>query len=402
MTETLNRPPRPSSMPPRRTPPEDSPSSPLGLGAAAALWAAAAGLLCIALPVLLVWAADSRSGAGAVDAVRTAARLWLLAHGATLDLDGGRIALTPLGLLLLPVALVARFAASAARDARPAAVADARTLALCVALPYAVLALGVAVASTADDVYVSPVQSFVGAFVVALTGAVAGALRPARLWRAAWHGLSRRTQRLATACAASTALLVGAGALLVGGSLLLHLPRATDLATSADAGALGGGALLVALLTLVPNAAVWGACWLAGPGFAVGVGTAVGPFGHELGPVPAVPLLAALPTGGVPEWVAVLVLAVPVCAGWAGGRAVASELAEDGLSWLRTVVEAAAVGPVCGVVLGLLAWLSGGAVGGERLAEVGPSPVPVALAVSAAVGAGAVAGALVRRARLLS
>lgn len=402
MTETLNRPSRPSSMPPRRASQDDRPRSALGLGSAAALWAAAGGLLCIALPVLLVWAAESRSGAGAADAARTAGRLWLLAHGATLDVDGGRIALTPLGLLLLPVALVARFATSAARDAKPAAVADARTLALCVALPYALLALLVAIASTGEDVYVSPVQSFVGAFLVALAGAAVGALRPARLWRAAWHALSRRTRRLATACTAATALLVGAGALLVAGSLVLHLDRATDLASSADAGALGGAGLLVAMLTLVPNAAVWGACWLAGPGFAVGVGTAVGPFGHELGPVPAVPLLAALPAGGVPEWVAVLVLAVPVGAGWVGGRAVASDLAADGLSGLRTVLEAVAVGPACGVVLGALAWSSGGAVGGERLVQVGPAPVAVALAVGAAVGAGAVAGALVRRARLLS
>lgn len=401
MTETLNRPPRPSSMPPRGTP-EAARRSPLGLGAAAALWAAAAGLLAVVLPVVLVWAADGRSGAGAADAARTAGRLWLLAHGATLDVDGGRIALTPLGLLLLPVALVARFSASAARDAKPAVVAEARMLALCVAVPYAVLALLVAIASTAGEVYVSPVQSFVAAFLVAITGAVVGALRPARLWRAAWHGLSRRARRLATACAASTALLVAAGALLVGTSLAVHLPRATELAASADAGPVGGAALLVAMLALVPNAAVWGACWLAGPGFAVGVGTAVGPFGHELGPVPAVPLLAALPAGGVPEWVAVLVLAAPVCAGWAGGRAVGSDLAEDELSGARTALEAAAVGPACGLVLGGLAWLSGGAVGGDRLVEVGPAPVAVALAVSAAVGAGAVAGALVRRARLLS
>jgi hypothetical protein len=42
-------------------------------------------------------------------------------------------------------------------------------------------------------------------------------------------------------------------------------------------------------------------------------------------------------------------------------------------------------------------WLSGGAVGAERLTEVGPSPWRVGLAVGAAVAMGALAAALLRR-----
>ena len=132
-------------------------------------------------------------------------------------------------------------------------------------------------------------------------------------------------------------------------------------------------ALLLAGLALLPNAAVWGAAWLAGPGFAVGVGTAVGPFGHELGPVPSLPLLAALPGGGVPEWVAVLVLAVPVLAGAGCRRPRRARARAPVTAAGRTALEAAAAGPLAGVVLGVLAWLSGGAVGGERLAHTGPA-----------------------------
>lgn len=400
MTETLNRPSRPS-MPPRRTPPPPRERSLLALGAGAGVWAVAAGLLVVALPLLLFWAADSRSGTGWVEVLRSSGRFWLAAHGVTLDVPGGRFALTPLGLTLVPLLLVARFAAAAAREAAPSGVRPASTLALSVAAAYATLAMVVSVVCSGPDVHVSPVASLLGGFGVAAVGAGVGVLRPARLWRAAWHALSPRTQRLLAAGTRATLVLLAAGALLVGGSLVAHFPQALDLTGAADPGAAGGAALLLVGLALVPNAVVWGASWLAGPGFAVGVGTAVGPFGHELGAVPALPLLAALPGGGVPEWVAVLVLGVPVLAGALAGRVVADLLAGDALSWRRTVGEAAAVGPVCGLALGLLAWLSGGAAGGERLVEVGPSPWAVGLAVSGAVGAGAVAGALLRRARLL-
>ncbi len=394
MTETLNRPARPLPRPPRRPVAEEPVRSPLAVGAAAALWAAVCGLLLVVLPVLVVWATDSRSGTGWGEAVRAGGRFWLVAHGASLDVPGGRYALTPLGLLLLPLWLARRFTTVAARD-----VPATTRLAGVVAGTYGVLAMLVALVCSGPDVHVSPVQSLLGGLLVGGAGASYAVLRPDG---ARWTGLSRRTRRLATAGAASVGLLLGAGALLVGGSLAVHGSRASDLAAASDPGALGGFALLLAGLALVPNAVVWGASWLAGPGFAVGVGTAVGPFGHELGPVPALPLLAALPGEGVPEWAAVLVLAVPVLAGAVGGLLVARELGDACASWSRTALEAAAVGPVCGAVLGVLAWLSGGAVGGERLVDLGPSPLAVFAAVTAAVATGAVPGALVRRARHLS
>lgn len=392
MTDTLNRPARPL-LPPRRPRLEEPARSPLALGAAAALWAAVGGLLLVVLPVLLVWATDSRSGTGWVEALRAGGRFWLVAHGASLEVPGGRYALTPLGLVLLPVWLVARLTRSAARD-----VPASPRVAGAVAAAYGVLTMLVAIACTGPEVHVSPVQSLLGGLLVGGLGAAAGLLRPGQVL---WQRRTARTRRLVSAGGAALGLLLASGALLVGGSLAAHGTRAADLAAGSDPGALGGFALLLAGLALVPNAVVWGVSWLTGPGFAVGVGTAVGPFGHELGPVPALPLLAALPSGGVPEWAAVLVLAVPLLAGAFAGRLVAADLREDAVSWSRTALEAAAVGPVCGLALGVLAWLSGGAAGGERLVQLGPAPLAVAAATTATVAAGAVAGALVRRARLL-
>ena len=60
MTSTLERP--PLRRPVRRDAPE---RSPLGPGAVAAAWAAGAGLVALGIPLLLVWATDSRAGTGA-------------------------------------------------------------------------------------------------------------------------------------------------------------------------------------------------------------------------------------------------------------------------------------------------------------------------------------------------
>lgn len=401
MTETLNRPARPAPRPPRRTTEESAARNPLAAGSAAAVWAVAAGLLCLCLPVLLVWGVDDRSGSGAVEALRTGGQLWLVAHGVTLEVPGGRVALTPLGLALLPLALVCRFVTSGGRACTVPGLRAARRLVLATALPYAVLVGVVAALTTGAEVHVSPVQALVHGAVVGVVGATAGALRLDRLHLAAWHALPERAQRLTVAATAALALVLGAGALLVGASLVAHFGAAAELAGAGSPGVVGGAALLLGCLALVPNAVVWGAAWLAGPGFAVGVGTTVSPFGHELGPLPAVPLLAALPGSGVPGWVGLLALLVPLLGGALAGRLVVDRLG-DAPSARRTALEAALVGPVCGAALGLLAWLSGGAVGGDRLVQVGPAPWSVGLAFGALVTAGAVVAALLRRARTAS
>jgi len=392
MTETLSR-------PTRRTPkPQEPARRPIEAGGVAALWAVAAGLIAVALPVLLVWVADARSGAGAAEAVRTAGQVWLVAHGVALDLPGGVYGLSPLGLLLLPFALLLRAGGHSARECRVVRLREALVLALAVAAPYAVLTAVVAGLSRTSAVQPVGWQALLGGFLVGGLGALVGALRAASLWPAVLPALPSRVARLVVATAAATAVLLAAGSLVAGLSLAAHLGRAGDLATGSSPGAVGGLALLVLGLTLVPNAAIWGVAWLTGPGFAVGVGTAVGPFGHSLGAVPALPLLAALP-GPVPTWVGLIALLVPVGGGVLAGILVVRRLVAP--TWLEAAREAAMVGPCAGVVVAAACWLAGGPAGGARLTDVGPSPWQVGLALTAEVAAGAAltAALLARRAR---
>ena len=92
------------------------------------------------VPVLLTWAADSRSGAGAGEATRTAGQLWLVAHGTTMQVPGGALGLTPLGLVLIPLALLHRAGRHAARTASVSRVRPAIGLTAAVTFPYAVAA----------------------------------------------------------------------------------------------------------------------------------------------------------------------------------------------------------------------------------------------------------------------
>lgn len=374
MTETLQRPARPTPSPRSEGP------TVVRAGLRSALRAAAAGLLPVALVVLVLWAADGRAGAGAADALRTAGQLWLVAHGASLEVPGGGYGLTPLGLLVLPLWLLSR-------SARGVAPGDLVRHALAVAVPYSAVAAVVAAGSATAAVRPGLLSAAGGALAVAVAAAVLGA-RPSVPER--WRATGR-------AVLTASAVLLGAGALLVGTALAVHLPRAADFAASSGPGVVGGLGLLLAGLALVPNAAVWGAAWLVGPGFAVGVGTGVGPFGHELGPVPALPLLAALPGSAVPGWCGPLVLLVPLLAGALAGRCV--QRAQPDASARRVCADAALAAVATGALWAVLARLSGGPVGGERLSQVGPGPVAVGLAVTAVVGAGALGTAALLRYR---
>lgn len=136
---------------------------------------------------------------------------------------------------------------------------------------------------------------------------------------------------------------------------------------------LGGIALTLGQLAFLPNLVIWVGSWLIGPGFAIGTGSSVGPLGTSLGPLPAIPIFGALPAGDLA--LGFLGLLVPVVAGFLVGVAIRPRLLNglgerSALLWL--VATGAGIGLVGGVLFGLLAWVSGGAAGPGRLADVGP------------------------------
>ncbi|MEB4614235.1 cell division protein PerM, partial [Leucobacter sp. M11] len=104
--------------------------------------------------------------------------------------------------------------------------------------------------------------------------------------------------RLAGRLTAGTmALLIGLAAL---GFVLALLTGYVEVVTLSQQLHLdGAGLVTVFLLNLafLPTLIVWSLAWFVGPGFAIGAGSSVSPFGTQLGPVPSLPIFGALPDG---------------------------------------------------------------------------------------------------------
>ncbi|WP_141396682.1 cell division protein PerM [Microbacterium gorillae] len=186
------------------------------------------------------------------------------------------------------------------------------------------------------------------------------------------------------------ASFIGLGALGVLVTLVLHGGEMIALYQSAQVDLWGAILLTLAQLAYLPTLIIWAFAWIAGPGFTVGVGTAVSPAGTHLGVLPGVPVLALVPEGGS-VWLLALVLlpiAAGALAGWSMRSRYADVIGRDEPFLPRLVLLLTVSGLAAGVAAAA-ASLASGSLGPGRLAEVGPHPGWVALAVGIEVLIGA-------------
>ncbi|MBB5777172.1 cell division protein PerM [Nonomuraea jabiensis] len=369
------------------------------------------GLAALTTLTLVGWIAAPRGtlGTGLPGVFRTAAQLWLAAHHAGFAIEGGRVGLLPLGLIVLPAVLLYRAGRWMARDAdlrlrlparlpknSPKEQAGARRRAqlavvvqagVSLAAPYALLAGLIALAASNEITQPFIGEALLSHFVLAF---LAGALATARMigpWRVMLRLLPERVRALTVGTAVATALLLVAGLVLVLVAVVLNFGQVKELSDVLSPGLVGGVLLLLLQLLYLLNAVVWASSYIAGPGFAIGADTLVAPTGVQLGTVPSLPLLGALPESGpVPGWM-MAVVAVPFAAGAVAGVMVAR--ISPSPSYEAAPMWGFLSGVVTGLVAGLLAALSGGPIGGGRLATIGPSPWEVALSVAVEVGVAA-------------
>lgn len=404
------RPPGRAGGPPRVSAaraPERSGRSRAPLPVAAGVAAAGAAVTSYLPVALVLGSAQLSEDAGSVPgALRAGLAGWLLGHGVPLQTTAGPLGLVPLTLAVFAFWRLCRAGVHASRAVGARGGRSPRqAVAVAVAVGTGYALLGVLAALLVDDagLRVSPLRAgstllFFGTLAALLgaartTGvaAVVAARAPAVLREGVRTGL------------VTGLLLLGAGAGAAGLAVVSAGGDAADLIGAYRTGVAGQAGITLVSLAYVPNAAVWSTAYLLGPGFAVGTDTAVRLSEVSVGSLPAVPLLAGLPSGPV-DGLGAALLAVPVlagmAAGWLLGRRLLRPDAADGptAGWAALLGPAALAGPVAGLVLGLAAAASGGPLGGGRLAEIGPVPWQVAAVAASVVTVGALLGAAAAKA----
>lgn len=372
--------------------------APLPLAAAvAALWAALFGMA----PVLLLALVGAiGTGASMADAAGIGAGAWLLAHGVPVTTPTDRITLMPLAITLWVGWRLTRAGVHASRATgalRTVSAWPAVRAGLAVGAGYAALGALAAGLVRPGGAEVSVLRAAVTFGAVATAAAIGGALARARAGRRLLGRVPRSLVDAARIGLAATGFLLAAGAALAGLALALAGREATQMLAAYQAGIAGQIGITALCLAYLPNLAVWAAAYLIGPGFALGTGTVVSPGDVLLGPVPALPVFAALPAAPVTGFGPVL-LAAPLLAGVVAGllaKRSQTPGADDG--WAAVLGAAALAGPVAGVLVQVTMVLSRGGLGSGRLAHVGPEDIRVPIIAAAVIAVGTVTGAVARQ-----
>jgi Family of unknown function (DUF6350) len=352
---------------------------------AAAWTGAGAAIVCAVIAIAVVaicWLpAANGSGSGA-SAIRAGILTFLAALHGGITVDGLPSAFVPFGMTLLVAGIAWRAGRGLADAARQLGEIARGSLVRAAVLQTVVFAAVCGVAAQLSRLGTSHVSVFAAVFagflLFAVTGAVAFVrssplLDELREWTPGWLGPAVR------AAASGLAVYLGAGALLVAGSLIVHHGRVEALSSQVGGGWSGVPILLLGVFA-APNAAIAGASYLAGPGFAVGTGSGVALGSTVHGTLPAFPVLGAVPSGPATTPVWLLTAVTPAIAGACVARAVSAEP-----SWLLRLRTAGAGGVIAAVFGMVLGWQGGGAIGSGRLSAFGASPWQFGLAAGAAM-----------------
>jgi len=175
---------------------------------------------------------------------------------------------------------------------------------------------------------------------------------------------------------AITAMLIAASSFTIAVLIALNWIDITRLYESVQVSVLGAIVLTTGQLAILPNLVVYGASWFTGVGFSIGTGSLISPLGSQVGPLPAVPLLGALPVGRLEYgMVAIGVVLLAAFIATLMIRKSADEIRfEFATAWSAAISLGASIALVASLQLGFLAFIASGGAGPGRLAEVGVNP----------------------------
>jgi hypothetical protein len=332
----------------------------------------------------------SNAGVSWADAGRFGADLWVLGHFGWMYAgeDAGRalVTLSPLGIALISVFACAALAHSTSARGWPLVAGGVTGFGAVTALIAWVVAGGAAGAQW---------PALFGGLGAAVIGLIWGN-RPHPLpiggtGQDAWR-LPAAVRTVLQGAVALAALVVAASAVAVVVAMIGGHERFRELFASLGTDLVGGVALILLCVLLVPNALAWGVAYLSGAGFAAGSGTWFSPFDTVGGTEPALPVLGFLPTTAPPAWMA-LAVAAPVAAGWFVGWSTQRRLRGAAKAWWHPGWAALAAGLLAAVVLATLVTLGSGALGPDRMRDFGAAWWPLLGWLALELGGGAAIGA---------
>lgn len=242
-------------------------------------------LLPLAFISLIAWATAGSITGNTSDPIRAAIWLWLGAHHLPFHLNGstiGYLSYLPIGAMLIPFfALRVGFAKALSKlhgDFHN--INSVRTI---FAGQYALLATVLAILSRSVTVspqwYLTPVFTFVIAYLASLTA-----------------GSRVRFSQAVSLATRVIAIALGAGFIVLAILIFTNVSTFKNIAIVLQPGVFGSILLFALNAFYLPNATLAILGYFTGTGFAIGAGTLVSPFTHRLGELPALPLLAILPT----------------------------------------------------------------------------------------------------------
>lgn len=367
------------------------------------------GLGALVLPLSILWLVENDPNLEWLAAVRTAADLWLLAHGTHLVVPGATllgISFNTFAITILPLGYSLFVYSFAIRLGRKLAATSSLWPGwLAAALIY--FAGGFAITALAQSEVAYPVEwqgtfapavTFVGVLIftslfakpadLGLQHTYAEAIErvKARDWVNARFDNLGWVLRVVTvpALRAGTAVVVALlaiSAITIAALLAFNWISVIRLYEGMQLSIFGVLLVTVAQLVMLPNFVIMGAAWFTGAGFSIGAGSMISPIGTQVGPMPAVPVFAVLPVGELSS--GLIAIAVPLIASFAatiGVRKYADDIRFEFASSLSAAMSLGfAIGFVASVEMLVLSLLASGSVGPERLRDFGVNPWMAAL-----------------------
>jgi len=322
-------------------------------------------LLPLAFVSLIAWATAGSATGNTSDPMRAAIWLWLGAHHIPFFLSGateGYLSFLPIGAMLLPF-FALRNGFNRSLSKLHGDFHKLNSLRSIFSIQYAAMATLLALFSRSTNVspqwYLAPVFAFFISYLASLTA-----------------GSRFRISQAVSYATRVLAILIGASFIVLSLLIFTHLSTFKNISIVLQPGILGSILLFALNLFYLPNLAIAALSFFTGTGFAVGAGTLVSPFTHNLGAIPTLPLLAVIPTYSSKWALSAIVFVIAVgalLAVWALG------------SSSRALIQAMIL---IAVSVAVIAYLASGSLMTPAMSAVGVSIWKLALSIVLEIGAG--------------